>query len=192
MMVSPTQLSVLVMIPIAWRIARGGRGRLSVLRLLNSTRDWDTRRTPVADAHWALDQVIARVGPAVPVCLVGHSLGGRAALLAAARPEVRGVVALAPWVYPDDAAGLTDTDILVVHGANDRVASPERSAALARNLSRRNRVGYVHVEGAGHAMVRHHATFGSLAAEFAAVTLLGSAAQGSIGRIRAGEPWIAI
>ena len=38
MMVSPTQLSVLRMIPIARSIARAGRGRLAVFRLLNSRR----------------------------------------------------------------------------------------------------------------------------------------------------------
>src|SRR5689334_24858422 len=82
MRVSPTQLSVLRMVPIARRIARAGRGRLAVFRLLNSTRGWDTRHTPVDDARWALEQVRDRLGD-LPVGLVGHSLGGRAALLAA-------------------------------------------------------------------------------------------------------------
>jgi hypothetical protein len=77
MMVSPTQLSVLRMIPIARRIARAGKGRIAVYRLLNSRRGWDTRHTPVHDANWALDQM-----PDLPTCLVGHSLGGRAAILA--------------------------------------------------------------------------------------------------------------
>ena len=40
--VSPTQLSVLRMLPVAARIAHAGRGRLAVFRLLNSTRGWDT------------------------------------------------------------------------------------------------------------------------------------------------------
>src|SRR4051812_42709123 len=101
-MVSPTQLSVLRMIPIARRIARAGRGRLAVFRLLNSHRGWDATHTPVHDARWALDRVAEELGAHLPTCLVGHSLGGRAALLAAARPDVRSVVALAPWVYPTD------------------------------------------------------------------------------------------
>jgi hypothetical protein len=37
MRVSPTQLSVLRMIPIAGRVARAGRGRLAVFRLLSLT-----------------------------------------------------------------------------------------------------------------------------------------------------------
>ena len=47
-------------------------------------------------------EVAGRFGPDLPVCLIGHSLGGRAALLAAGQPTVAGVVALAPWVYPTD------------------------------------------------------------------------------------------
>ena len=45
-MVSPTQLSVIRMVPVARRVARAGRGRLAVLRLLNSVRGWDAERTP--------------------------------------------------------------------------------------------------------------------------------------------------
>ena len=97
----PTQLSVLRMVPIARRIARAGGDRLAVYRLLNSRRGWDAHHTPVRDAQWALDRIADRLG-ALPVCLVGHSLGGRVSLLAAAR--ARGVVALAPWVYPTDVA----------------------------------------------------------------------------------------
>ncbi|WP_438949092.1 LLM class flavin-dependent oxidoreductase, partial [Streptomyces harbinensis] len=41
-------------------------------------------------------RLAARLGP-VPVVLVGHSMGGRAALRAAGHPAVTGVVALAPW-----------------------------------------------------------------------------------------------
>jgi pimeloyl-ACP methyl ester carboxylesterase len=101
-MVSPTQLSVLRMIPIAHRIARRGRGRLAVFRLLNSSRGWDTSHTPVDDAKWALGQIRDRYAASLPTALVGHSLGGRAALLAAAEPEVTTVVALAAWVYSSD------------------------------------------------------------------------------------------
>ena len=84
--VSPTQLSVLRMIPIAQRIARAGRGRLAVVRLLNSVRGWDTRHTPVEDVRWALEQLRSEYD-GLPTCLVGHSLGGRAALLAGDQPS---------------------------------------------------------------------------------------------------------
>jgi pimeloyl-ACP methyl ester carboxylesterase len=189
-MVSPTQLSVLRMIPIARRIARTGRRRLAVFRLLNTTRGWDTSHTPVDDARWALARIRERLG-AVPTCLVGHSLGGRAALLAAG--EARSVVALAPWVYPTDVAeGLDGQDILIVHGARDRVASPQRSAALARALAGRASVGYVCVEGGTHAMVGRHRLFDGLAASFAAATLLGRPVGGPLARLAGGERWITV
>ena len=48
------------------------------------------------DVAWALERVRGPHGE-VPVALVGHSLGGRAALLAGGAP-VRSAVALNPWV----------------------------------------------------------------------------------------------
>lgn len=174
MMVSPTQLSVLRMIPIAKRIARAGRGRLAVVRLLNSTRGWNATHTPVDDVAWALERLAQRPGGSLPTCLVGHSLGGRAAILSAPQPGVRSVVALAPWVYPTDLPrGLTDQKFLIVHGTNDRVASLSRAAALAEVLARFVPVRFETVEGAGHAMLRHHADFSGPAAGFATETLLG-------------------
>lgn len=172
-MVSPTQLSVLRMIPIAKRIARAGRGELAVFRLLNSVRGWDAHRTPVRDVEWALDEVVQRLGEALPVCLVGHSLGGRAALISGERPEVRSVVALAPWVYPSDAAGgLAGRQVLFVHGDRDRIASPARAAQVASGLSPDADVSFVRVHGGRHAMLRHHRRFDGLAAQFAVRTLL--------------------
>ncbi len=193
MMVSPAQLSVLRMIPIARRIARAGGERLAVFRLLNSVRGWDTHHTPVHDARWGLDQAAERLGQRLPTCLVGHSLGGRAALLTAGRPEVSSVVALAPWVYPTDVpGGLAGERILIVHGSQDRIASPERSAALAEQLSRQAQVGYITVDGGKHAMLKRHRLFDGLAAEFARATLLGADSGGPIARIQAGESWIRV
>jgi pimeloyl-ACP methyl ester carboxylesterase len=172
MMVSPTQLSVLRMVPIAKRLARAGKGRLAVFRLLNSRRGWDAHHTPVRDAHWALDQMAERLGNAVPTCLVGHSLGGRAAIFAASRPEVRGAVALAPWVSPADAPrGLEGRRVLIVHGDGDRIASPARSAALARRLAGTASVSYVTVEGGKHAMLRRGREFIDPAVNFVVETL---------------------
>jgi dienelactone hydrolase len=171
-MVSPTQLSVIRMIPVASRIARAGRGRLAVVRLLNSARGWDSDRTPVADAQWALGQLRERFGDGLPTSLVGHSLGGRAALLAGGEAGVRSVVALNPWVYPSDIANLTGRRVLIVHGTEDRVADPARSASLARRLGRHTDVEYVEVPGARHAMLRHGAVFERTAATFVTETLL--------------------
>jgi len=194
MMVSPTQLSVLRMIPIAGRIARAGRGRLAVFRLLNSTRGWDTRHTPVDDVHWALGQLRERFGEALPTCLVGHSLGGRAALLSADRPGVRSAVALAPWVYESDGdrLNLSGRRILVVHGDEDRIASIRRAEVVASALRRTTDVGFVRVAGGKHAMLRHHHVFDKLAADFAAATLLGDRPRGPVAQVLEGQSLVEV
>ncbi|MCW2813921.1 MAG: Alpha/beta hydrolase family protein [Nocardioides sp.] len=165
MMVSPTQLSVVRMVPIAKRLGRAGRGRLGVVRLLNSYRGWDTEHTPLDDVAWAIGQVQER-WPSVPVTLVGHSLGGRAALLAATHDAVRTVVALNPWVYPDDGVPLPGRAVLVVHGDQDRIASPVRSRAVADRLSRSADVEFRVVPGGKHAMLRHGRVFEQAATDF--------------------------
>jgi len=162
--VSVTQLSVLRMVPIAQRIARAGAG-LAVVRLLNTHRGWDTEHTPVADVDWALTELRSRNG-ALPTCLVGHSLGGRAAILAGDRDEVRGVVALNPWVYPYDDADLSGRRVLIVHGSDDRVAPLERARSVARNLARRTDVELVEIPGGQHAMLRHGTAFERAATRF--------------------------
>lgn len=170
-MVSPAQLSVLRMVPIAGRIARAGRGRLAVHRLLNTHRGWDSRTTPLMDLAWALEEVTSRHG-ALPVALVGHSLGARAALLGGSDPQVRSVVALNPWLTPTDRGDLRGARVLVVHGTDDRIALPSRSADFVRRLPTTTQVGYVAVPGARHAMLRHGRTFETYAAGFVTATLL--------------------
>jgi alpha-beta hydrolase superfamily lysophospholipase len=175
MMVSPAQLSVLRMIPVARRVARSGKGRLAVYRLLNSYRGWDTSHTPVHDIAWAVEQVAQRYGPDVPVCLVGHSLGGRASILAARLPAVRSVVALAAFVYAADADGLgiRDRQVLFVHGLRDRIAPVQRARQLADRLARANRVGFIAIRNGKHAMLAEHGTFERAAVDFVGATLLG-------------------
>jgi dienelactone hydrolase len=163
--VAPTQLSVLRMVPLARRIARAGRGRLAVHRLLNSHRGWNAARTPVDDVVWALAQLHERYGER-PVALVGHSLGGRAALLAGGEPAVRTVVALNPWVYPTDRADLSGRRVLIAHGTEDRVADLGRAEAVAAAIGRTADVRFVRVEGGDHAMLRRGAEFERLAADF--------------------------
>ena len=194
-MVSPTQLSVLRMVPIARRLAVAGRGRLAVCRLLNSTRGWDVSHTPAQDAAWALDRLRERLGRDLPVALVGHSLGGRAAILAAEQPDVRSVVALNPWVEPGDADGLdlSGRRVLVVHGDHDRIASPGRSAHVAETLRRTaDAVGYVTVETGKHAMLRRGRTFDRVATDFVTATLLGRPARPPVSQVLAGEPLVEV
>lgn len=193
-MVSPTQLSVLRMIPIAHRIARAGRSRLAVYRLLNSYRGWDTTHTPVRDVHRALNRIRERAGAEVPICLVGHSLGGRAAILAAPSRGVRSVVALAPYVHPNDARGLDlgDRDLLVVHGLRDRIASPSASAQFVRNLPPDVRASYIAIRDGKHAMLSHHREFDGSAAAFAVATLLGDRVRPPVAAALDGTAWIEV
>jgi len=190
--VSPAQLSVLRMVPVARRIARAGRGRLGVFRLLNSSRGWEAEHTPAQDAEWALAEIRKRLGE-LPVSLVGHSLGGRAALLAGAGPGVRSVVAMAPYVYPyDGATKLAGRRVLVVHGTEDRVASPANAAAVARALSRSTDVGFISITGGDHAMLRHGRRFDGYAAEFVRATLLGDRVDGPVGQVLNGAQHVEV
>lgn len=176
-MVHPAQLSVVRMIPIARRIARLGQGRLGVFRLLNSYRGWHQTHTPVTDVRWALERLEQRFGAGVPACLVGHSLGGRAALLAGAEQAVSTVVALNPWLYATDDADLTGRRVLIVHGSDDRLASPQRAAAVAQRLARNADVDFLPIEGGRHAMLRHAGKFERAAGDFAVSALLGGSEQ---------------
>lgn len=170
-MVSPTQLSVLRMVPVARRVATTGGKRLAVFRLLNSTRGWDTRHTPVDDVDWAVAQVGRQFATDLPIGLVGHSLGGRAALFAGDHPSVRTVVALNAFVFPSDAPRLRGRDVLFVHGDGDRVAPPSRASAVAERVMASTRTSFVAVSGGRHAMLRRGRDFERLAAEFCTATL---------------------
>jgi pimeloyl-ACP methyl ester carboxylesterase len=193
MRVSPTQVSVLRMIPVARRIARATSGRIAVVRLLNSRRGWDAAHTPVRDVDWALDEIGRRLGRELPVCLVGHSLGGRAALLCAGLPQVRGVVALAPWVDPSERLAHVDaTPIVIIHGDDDRVALAGRSRRLAERLGPRTPVSYVSVTGGTHGMLHRRSAFDGLAARCVAWMLLGELQGELVRRIAAGEQTITV
>ena len=169
--VSATQLSVLRMVPIARRIAR--TRDLAVFRLLNSQRGWGAGDTPLADARWALAQVRERYGD-VPVVLVGHSLGGRAALLASTEPDVVGAVLLNAYLLPgDDAVDPAGRRLLFVHGTDDRIASIAKAEAASARIGRRTEVGFLTVDGGKHAMLRHGRAFTGAAAAFTAEVVPG-------------------
>lgn len=144
------------MIPFGWAIRRRDR-RIAVARLRFRKRGWNgTDEDPLADVADALVRIDAR-HPGVPVVLVGHSMGGRAALRCAGAPAVVGVVALAPWIVADDpTAQLTGRAVVIVHGTDDRRTSPVGSAAYAERVTGIARtVRYVAVPDGDHAMLRH-------------------------------------
>ncbi|MFL6088719.1 MAG: alpha/beta hydrolase [Aeromicrobium sp.] len=167
---SAAQVSVLRMRLFARAIARAGAGRLAVYRVLNTYRGWQKSHTPIEDAYWALREVGAK-HPGLPIFLVGHSLGGRAAILAANHPSVVGVVALNPWLYLSDHVDLPGRRVLVVHGDQDRVADPQRAYFVARALSHTTRVTFHVVRGGNHSMLTSRHVFTQLTNQFVLKTL---------------------
>src|SRR5580658_10591127 len=78
---SPRQLPARRMHPFAIGLQRAGSDLgLAAWTLHYRYRGWNGElASPLPDVDWALDQVRDRHGD-VPVALLGHSLGGRAAL----------------------------------------------------------------------------------------------------------------
>jgi alpha/beta superfamily hydrolase len=154
--VRPSNLTVLRMSPFATALRRAGADTgLAVARLRYLVRGWNgATRSPVRDVEWALARIADRY-PDAPVALVGHSMGGRAAIYTAAAPAVRAVVGLAPWIEPGDpVAAVAGRHVLVMHGDRDRITSARNSAAWterAREVAAS--AAYVNVSGEGHAML---------------------------------------
>ncbi|MFI6376869.1 alpha/beta fold hydrolase [Streptomyces sp. NPDC050546] len=119
-------------------------------------RGWNgSEGDALRDVRRALDELARRAGD-VPVVLVGHSMGGRAALRAAGAPQVRAVLALAPWC-PDGepVSHLRDKDVVVIHGDRDRVTEPGASVAFVdRARAAGARADVRLVPGGDHAMLR--------------------------------------
>ena len=103
--VTPYQPAVLRMIPVAGAIRRALPSRTSVVtRPLYRLRGWNgDLASPVPDLTAALDQLGEQYGP-IPVVLVGHSMGARAAMRVAGHPRVTAVAGLAPWLPPGEPA----------------------------------------------------------------------------------------
>ncbi len=135
-----------------------GAAGVAVELLRYAARGWNAvpggEPDPVRDGRWALWQVAERYGDAVPVVLVGHSMGGRAVCALADAPGVCGVVALAPWLTSKDPVDPARGQRLVLaHGLNDRWTSPQASldwSVRARAASAQ--VARFELPGVGHFM----------------------------------------
>lgn len=146
-------------------------------------RGWN-EGDPVDDALRALDELGELTGGA-PVVLVGHSMGARAALRAAAHPTVRGVLGLAPWCPPGDPVEqLGDVRTVLLHGDRDRVtACAESEDYVRRARAAGTPAGLVVVRNGDHAMIRRSGDWHRATAETVAQllrpdpTALGLAAQ---------------
>jgi pimeloyl-ACP methyl ester carboxylesterase len=129
---SPLQPAVLRMIPVAAAIRMALRGSgTTTQRHRFRVRGWNGAvASPVGDLNEALDAVVAEFG-SVPVVLVGHSMGARAAARAAGHPAVTAVAGLAPWLPPGEPVGqLAGRRVLLAHGSADGVTSPAETWAF--------------------------------------------------------------
>jgi alpha-beta hydrolase superfamily lysophospholipase len=121
---------------------------------------------PVRDVEWAIDALSERF--AAPVCLVGHSMGARAALRAAGHQRVTAVAALAAWCPPDEPVRqLAGRTVMLVHGTHDRVTDPARSLEFGRR-ARETAARLVRFElaHAGHTMLQRLPLWQSLTRRF--------------------------
>ncbi|MFE9255321.1 alpha/beta fold hydrolase [Streptomyces sp. NPDC006879] len=150
--------------------------KLLVAQVRYRCRGWNgERQDPVGDVRQALEELRAAVGP-LPVVLVGHSMGGRAALRAAADPAVRGVLGLAPWCPPGEPVGhLARTTVVLLHDEADRVTDARGTwEFLGRAREAGARVTGVAMDRGGHAMLRDARVWHRVAVE-ATTGLLGLA-----------------
>lgn len=118
-------------------------------------RGWNGHRADAArDADRALRELGLLTGP-VPVVLVGHSMGGRAALRVAGSALVTGVVGLAPWCPAGEPVRhLRGRRIVLLHGDRDRITDPRGSHELAvRARAAGSAACHLTVAGGDHAMV---------------------------------------
>jgi acetyl esterase/lipase len=140
------------MLPFARMLARRG---LAVYALRYRVRGWNApARDALVDAGWAT-MVLADRHPGAPVALLGHSMGGRAALGAAAAANVVAVCALAPWLAGSDpVAQLAGRAVLIAHGDRERYTDPAESLAYAvRAKAAGVSVCRFELPGAGHFML---------------------------------------
>ncbi|MGW7487268.1 alpha/beta hydrolase [Streptomyces sp. NPDC054786] len=132
-------------------------------------RGWNGGRADTAvDARWALERIEERHG-AVPVAVVGNSLGGRAAFRVADHPRITTVVGVAPWLPDQEGVEhLAGRRVLIVHGERDRsAASARRSLAYAeRARSVVPDLARLEAPGEGHYLLRRSADVWAATAGF--------------------------
>jgi alpha-beta hydrolase superfamily lysophospholipase len=170
---SALQPAVLRMIPVAAAIRQGLRGSGAVVRRPRfRVRGWNgIQASPVGDLNDALDAIEAEFGP-VPVVLIGHSMGARAAVRAAGHPAVSAVAGLAPWLPPGEPTGqLAGRQVLLAHGTADSITSPAETWAFLERARAITEVAAVEVRDGDHPMLRRARLWHAIAAEFARMAL---------------------
>lgn len=168
--VRPWRLAYLRMLALARAVHRTAAGYGIETRVLrNRVRGWnEPEQHPVLDARWALARIRAE-RPGVAVFVVGHSLGGRAALRVADDPAVTAVCALAPWTPQGEPVdGVRGRDVVIAHGTLDRRTRPAESYTFAlRAQDQGARVVRFEVLADGHAMLCRPRVWNRVVGEFA-------------------------
>ncbi|MGZ4543173.1 MAG: alpha/beta hydrolase [Mycobacteriaceae bacterium] len=125
-------------------------------------RGWNApRQDPADDVRAVLDGLTG----SSPVALLGHSMGGRAAIAAADHHRVTGVVGFAPWLpNSDGVASVRGRTVILAHGSTDRLVHPKLSAAWAQRAQGvPDRLARFVVRGDDHTMLWHASLWNALA-----------------------------
>jgi pimeloyl-ACP methyl ester carboxylesterase len=179
------QPAVIRMIPVAQAIRQALRGSGAVvIRPRFALRGWNgNQASPVPDFSRILDGVAGQFGD-VPVVLVGHSMGARAAMRVAGHPAVLAVAGLAPWLPPGEPVEqLTGRRILLSHGNSDRITRPEDTWLFAERAAAVTDVTAIEVRDGEHAMLRRASVWHNIAAEFCRVALQLPVGPGELGAV---------
>ena len=153
------------MLPFAQMLARHD---LAVHVLRYRVRGWNApTRDALLDARWAVEELTRR-HPDLPIVLLGHSMGGRAALGAAGGTNVTAVCALAPWLDGSDPVGqLVGRTVLVAHGDRERWTDPKESFAYAARAKAAGvAICRFELRGAGHFMLTRTGDWNALVERF--------------------------
>jgi Alpha/beta hydrolase family len=170
---SPRELAVLRMVPLANAIRRALHGYgVAVCLPRFELRGWNGElASPVADLGRVLDEIGLRYG-AIPVVLIGHSMGARAAFRVAGHPAVTAVAGLAPWLPPAEPVDqLAGRRVLLAHGTADRVTPPAQTWAYAERARSVTDVAVIEVRSGEHTMLWRAPLWHRLAAEFSRLSL---------------------
>ncbi|MFD9128200.1 alpha/beta fold hydrolase [Kitasatospora sp. NPDC059571] len=167
----PVNLPGLRMRPFARAVERATAGAgVAVGVVRYRCRGWNGDRADAArDTTAALQDLAEELGP-IPTVLIGHSMGGRAALRAAGHPCVTGVVALAPWCPEGEPCDqLEGRRVVVLHGERDKITDPGAAAVFATRArsAGAHTAGYL-VARSGHTLLHRAPTWHRTTAELTA------------------------
>ncbi|GAB3587077.1 alpha/beta hydrolase [Calidifontibacter terrae] len=156
--------SYLRMLPFGPAIRRESTGRVAPALVHNTHGGWvASSGSGLVQAREVVRALSQEHG--LPVVLLGHSSGGWAALRIGDEETVLGSVALAPWLGDSERTDpLRDKVVRVIHGEDDRICSPTRSADLVRRLQAAGADAEFRGVPGGHAMLDNPRRWHALAA----------------------------